>query len=83
MESQKEQQLLLWRPHCVPGTLHILFHLITKKSYEVGIIMILLQIKALNLQDYKYFAANQAAGDLRTKQMPPDCGRQHQRQGGC
>ena len=49
----------------MPGTLHILFHLITKKSYEVGIIMILLQIKALNLQDYKYFAASRQPLDQR------------------
>lgn len=82
MESKKERQLWLRRPHCVPGTLHVLFHLIIKKSYEVGIIMILLQIKALTIQDYKYFAADQAADDLRTRQMLPDCGHQHQRQGG-
>ena len=57
----------------MPGTLHTLFHLITKKSYELGIIMILPQIKALNLQYCKYFAEDQEAGDLRTRQMLPVC----------
>lgn len=47
----------------------ISFNYRRKKSYELGIVMTL--IKTLNCQYCKYFAEDQAAGNLRTRQMPP------------